>query len=259
MSWIIDAVHIPALPDTPSARFSRQLRRADDFIRLAVAAAEQLLDEHVLPPGPDPATGIVLGTAFGPMQTNFEVLGLIIDQNQTSPTLFSHSVFNSAAGYLARLFNIQGAGSTLTDFSWPFFQALAAGQSAIDSGRVRRCLVLQVETYSELLLEARQRICGSTSPWSPGATAWLLGNGPAPGARHLDQLEIHACPAPSTDLLTREEHLRIGETSSSLTHPLAAAAGLTELLRRPHMEKTTCILSASYGKVTLILDPGDPS
>ncbi len=37
-----------------------------------------------------------------------EVLDQVVNREQTSPTLFSHSVFNAASGYVARIFQLHG-------------------------------------------------------------------------------------------------------------------------------------------------------
>lgn len=174
---------------------SRQLRRSDDFIRLAVVAAHNLVtklqgENSQSPEQQIAVDGIVLGTSYGTMQTNFEVLDSVVSGQQTSPTLFSHSVFNSAAGYIGSIFAIQGQPLTLTDFSFPFFRALREGSLAIHSGRMESCLILQVETYSDLLQDGRSLLGAPTienpfrrehgsepTSWQPGVVAWLLQRG----------------------------------------------------------------------------------
>jgi hypothetical protein len=154
---------------------SRKLRRADDFIRLAAVAAFKTT--HPLRTQMDEISdkcGIVLGTAFGTMQTNFEVLDQIISEQPTSPTLFSHSVFNAAVGYLASIFGMRGCALTVTDFSFPFFKALQQGYLALLSGNIDYCLVLQVETYSDVLQDARKKRGFVFNEWQPGVVCWLL-------------------------------------------------------------------------------------
>ncbi|GAB4335723.1 MAG: hypothetical protein Kow0089_05570 [Desulfobulbaceae bacterium] len=239
---------LAGLPVEVPGRFARSLRRADDFIRLAVAATARVLPEEKA----QSATGLFLGTGFGPMQTNFDVLGLIVDEDQTSPTLFSHSVFNGAAGYIARLFEIPERSATFTDFSWPFFRALAEGCAAIERGELRRCLVLQVETYSDLLEEARQREGGEVAFWHAGAVAWLLsgeepGNGPV-----LDEIDITTASAPAEKLLHRNDSLVCDTQTGGCTTPLAAAAALTSMINGAGPASAfSCRLTAPYGTVRL--------
>lgn len=242
-----------------SGRFSSQLRRADDYIKLGVAGVEQ-----ICPPADDTRdkakTGLFVGTAFGPMQTNFDVLGLIVDEDQTSPTLFSHSVFNSAAGYIARLFGIAERTFSLTDFSWPFFRALAEGAGSIASGCLDRAIVLQVETYSDLLADARVRTEGESLPWQPGVVAWHLAAAGEGLGWQLETIDIHTLPAEPQDFIHRREILECEAGAITCASPLAAAATISELLQRTdNRAELNCRLSAPYGSVSLLLQPGSSS
>lgn len=252
----ITATHILSSPVDVPGKFAAQLRRADRFIRLGVTAADAVLVLADTQQEPDSRTGLFVGTAFGPMQTNFDVLGLIVDENQTSPTLFSHSVFNSAAGYIARLFQISGSSFSFTGFSFPFFQALAEGYSAIVTGRLDNCLVLQVETYSELLHDARKSTGTGASEWPQGAVAWYLTNHDGGAGSVLEKIDIDACASAPDDLLHRQEKLVCGEKSETCTTPLTAASALSSLLQTQTSEsRLQCLLSASYGSVSLTFLP----
>lgn len=251
--FIKAAVHVEGASLVIPRQFTTQLRRADDFIKLAVAAASKALDMYQGWQNLAEGSGLFVGTAFGPMQTNFDVLGLIVDENQTSPTLFSHSVFNSAAGYLARLFSIQGSSQTFTDFSYPFFQALAAGADAISSGRLKQCLVVQVEMYSELLIDARQRTGQSASTWTTGAVCWLLTSQDDRGWR-IDDISINHSPAAATEYLHRKEYLNINRDNIPCPTPLSAAITVADLLTRKNVDTGIAFtITAPYGSVGLKL------
>jgi len=252
---VMAAVHVDLSSMNIPKMFAPRLRRADDFTKLAVAAAHKAISKCEECQEGASESGLILGTAFGPMQTNFDVLALIIDDEQASPTLFSHSVFNSAAGYVAKLFNIQGSGLTLTDFSWPFFQALAHGSAAIRSGRLSRCLVLQVEIYSDLLVDARKRTGEDTGPWSAGAVAWFLaGRDNATQNCFVESINVDSRPAPSKNYLHREEQLCLGQEKLTCSDPLAAAMATTNLVQRNQdNKKTSCRITAPYGAVTITL------
>lgn len=250
-SCFIAGVDSVSLPILVSKQFAPQLRRADEYIKLGVAATEKVFPGLAADQENNRA-GLFVGTAFGPMQTNFDVLGLIVDEDQTSPTLFSHSVFNSAAGYIARLFGIAGSCFSFTDFGWPFFQALAEGHRAITSGRLDRCLVLQVETYSDLLIDARQRTETETDPWLPGAVAWHLATGGSGTGWNLKNIEINSVSAPPPTYLHRREELHQDGGTLACSTPLAAAASLTSIIQEPVSEQEcTCRVTAPYGSVTL--------
>ena len=252
---IVARTYYLAPPVEVPKHFTAKLRRADDFIKLGVAATAQVFPEPDEQQTPDHRTGLFVGTAFGPMQTNFDVLGLIVDEDQTSPTLFSHSVFNSAAGYIARLFNIPGSCFTFTDFNWPFFLALAEGYQAISSGRLEHCLVLQVENYSDLLLDARTRTGASTDEWHPGAVAWYLSSTAKSTGWQLEDVNVACKPAASVNLIHRQEELVIGQETILCTTPLAAAASVTRLIQEKNENEHTSRLTAPYGSVSLTFTP----
>ncbi len=257
MKPFITAVTELTFPPTGvSKQFAMQLRRADDHIKLGVSATEQVYPNHGEESGHSAATGLFVGTAFGPMQTNFDVLGLIVDEDQTSPTMFSHSVFNSAAGYIARLFNISGSCFSLTDFSWPFFQALDEGARAISSGRLSRCVVLQLETYSDLLIDARASTTASPGEWPQGAVAWLLSAEDNVTGWQLGSIEVATIPASPEYHLHRKEEFHSENGTSICSSPLAAAVSVTRLLQKTSPgNELNCRLTAPYGSVTLTFLP----
>ncbi len=197
----------------PSAQ--RILRRADDFIRLAVAAATEVLHGDS---GAD--IGLILCSSYGPMETNFDVLQMVIDGETVSPALFSHSVFNAAAGYIAAVCAIQGPLFTLTEFDLPFFRGLQQGWLAVDSGLMRRCLVMQVETYSRLLADAVTG-SGSREQWPSMAVCWSLEK---EGSCAMAMPEL----TPLADKRRSLAGSRVQEKECE--HPLAAACRLTETL-----------------------------
>lgn len=222
--------------EVPS-QLTRELRRADDFIRLAVVGGFKALAEA--PPrelAPE-ARGVFIGTAFGPLETNFQSLGSLINdgEGQISPTLFSHSVYNSAAGYAARLLDFQGPALTVTDYGWPFLIALEEARLAVASGRVERALVLGVEVYSELLADAyRRSFAGREAPWHKGAVVWVLDRAVAVESRLalLQKVEVTGVPCATGDYLTRAGELcRIdGRELVPDRHTLAAVESLSDLV-----------------------------
>lgn len=243
--------------DVP-AELLRHLRRADDFIRLAVLSAFQSFDQRTEIPWESPERcGLILGTSFGPMQTNFDVLDQIVSGEQTSPTLFSHSVFNAAVGYLCRIFNLRGSALTLTDFAYPFFQALQQGALAITSGQLDRCLVLQVETYSELLHDARMRIYqGEAAIWPVGSVCWLLEREDicTSSGCIVDSLNIEAEAVGGEAYLGCDGLLTQNGQNTPLSDPMSGADALTEIInQRENASCCDCRLTTSYGTVELSL------
>ncbi|MFU8818414.1 MAG: beta-ketoacyl synthase chain length factor [Desulfurivibrio sp.] len=176
----ISKVAIETGDSTIPASLLRDLRRADLFIQLAVLAGSAAL-------GPDQErdpsqTGVFLGTTTGPLDTNFRFLDSLFDngEGQASPTLFSHSVHNAAAGYVSRLLNLWGPVQTVTTPGWPFLVALAEAKTALELMPFTRALVLAVEEETQVLVEALNRRQGGKEATAPppnplrGAVAWLL-------------------------------------------------------------------------------------
>jgi hypothetical protein len=247
--FIAETACIQPGTDVP-ATLARDLRRADGFISLAVQAGYVVLgkESSILPRSG--CHGLVLGTAFGPMQTNFDVLDQVILQEQTSPTLFSHSVFNAAAGYLSRIFKLQGSMLTVTDFAFPFFQALQQGTIAIASGRLDTCLILQVETYSDVLADARARIIGNDpAQWQAGAVAWLLTRDN--GKHEIAAIDVRLQPSAGLHYLSITERLTSASHCLDLADPLASAVAVTRFLAESAREERNFHISAPYGHIEL--------
>lgn len=222
-----------AVPD----QLARQLRRADDFIRLAVVAGYSVLQSMAEPERDKERIGLFLGSAFGPMQTNFDVLDQVVSDQPVSPTIFSHSVFNGAAGYLASVFGIKGCAMTMTDFEGPFFRALEQGMLAVSTGKLDACLVLQVETYSRLLHDARKTHCQGSAEWQPGVICWLLESADcSSGKACVKSLRICQRPVDSGLQLSAGSRLQVmGQLSCSdkeyqVTEPLGAAHLLSQIV-----------------------------
>lgn len=120
----------------------RGLRRADRLSRMAVVAAHDAIvdnDSRVVAE----ETGVILATAFGPHCSTFRFLDEISEygDDQVSPTLFSHTVHNAAASYVAATLQLRGPTLTLTDFAFGFQHALLLARQWLDAGRCRHVLV----------------------------------------------------------------------------------------------------------------------
>lgn len=252
------------------AAVAPKLRRSDDFIRYGVSGVyeivrncgtlsgeQELAESDVLSD-----CGLIVATGFGTMQTNFDVLESVVFGQQTSPTLFSHSVFNSGAGYLSSIFSIDGPSLTLTDFAFPFFRGLQQGISGLEAGRVSRCLVLQIETYSELLHQGRREGLDGVAPceWQPGLVCWLLQTDDGEGCCRdncfrLDNLELLDKPLPSGNYLEFEEILAVKRLDSKIrdvkiNDPLGAAMEITRMVGEGiESDKLIFSLTADWGDV----------
>ena len=124
------------------------MRRADRFSKMAVLAAwDAVKDGGVEIEREGESLGIILATAFGPQVTAFQFLDEIIDYGDASvsPILFSHSVHNAAASYVASALGNRGPTLTVTQFDSSFHQALVLAGAWIQEGRCGKVLVGAVE------------------------------------------------------------------------------------------------------------------
>ncbi len=123
----------------------KKIRRADNFAKMAVSACIEACGNFEFSNVKN-SVSIILSTQFGPHVTTFKFLDNLLDYTETgvSPTVFSHSVHNAAASYIASFFGIIGQTLTITSFEDPLKQALVLadswleiGQSSVPRGRVK--------------------------------------------------------------------------------------------------------------------------
>jgi 3-oxoacyl-[acyl-carrier-protein] synthase II len=145
---------------------ARKLRRADRFSRMAVLGASDALADAGGSGGGGTTTGIIIATALGPHRTTFRFLDDMREYGdaQVSPTIFSHTVHNAAASYVAGSLALTGPVSTVTDFFFSFQQALLLGQLWLNEQRCERVLVGAVDelgTIMEYVCSRKLRLAGN--------------------------------------------------------------------------------------------------
>jgi 3-oxoacyl-[acyl-carrier-protein] synthase II len=120
-----------------------KLRRADRFSQMAVLAAWDALQDSGVRIEDASRVAIILATAFGPHVTTFKFLDDILNFGDagTSPTTFSHSVHNAAASYVALALGLRGSALTLSQFSFPFHEALRLADCWLAEDRCDHALV----------------------------------------------------------------------------------------------------------------------
>jgi 3-oxoacyl-[acyl-carrier-protein] synthase II len=132
-------------------------RRADRFSRMAVLAAWDAVQDSgirgITVDGNTVSLGVIVASAFGPHATTFRFLDDILDYGEAnvSPTAFSHSVHNAAASYIASVLNIRGPTITLSQFVFPFHQALILAQSWLSENRCDYVLVGSVDECGKVM------------------------------------------------------------------------------------------------------------
>jgi len=125
----------------------RSMRRADRFSKVAALAAWDAACDAGIAPGGRRRTGIVLASAFGPHVTTFKFLDDIIEYGcgGVSPTIFSHSVHNAAASYIAGLLDCHGPTQTVTRFGFSFHEALRLALAWLEEDRCDHVLLGAVD------------------------------------------------------------------------------------------------------------------
>jgi hypothetical protein len=235
----------------------KTLRRADGLTIQAVAAAAQAMAKAPSRELAPVEVGIFVGTAFGPLETNFRFLDTLLDggEGQTSPTLFSHSVHNMAAGYISRLLDLQGPALTMTTFAWPFLSALHTAWQFMAQKKVRRALVIAVEAKSAVLEDAIERIGASdhSAPIEKAVACVLDPVEWAPqGYPVLQDLEINERPCDPQNLLTREEETWTFQPSQCPTGPLDYALAVIKALM--HLQSKSVDDSLTFNITSLFGD-----
>jgi 3-oxoacyl-[acyl-carrier-protein] synthase II len=144
----------------------RKSRRADRFSKMALLAAWDAAHDSSLDlEAQSDSLGVILATGFGPHVTTFGFLDEIINygDGNVSPTIFSHSVHNAAASYIALALNSRGPTLTLTRYAFSFQEALMLAQCWIDQGRCQNVLVGCADvcgTAMEYICSKKLRIAG---------------------------------------------------------------------------------------------------
>ncbi len=131
----------------------RRMRRADRFSRLASLAARDAVQDGNAVFDDRRRVGIILASAFGPQVTTFKFLDNIIQYGDVgvSPTLFSHSVHNAAASYIAKILDVRGPTQTLTQFHFSMHQAFGLARMWLDEQRCRYVLVGAADECGEAM------------------------------------------------------------------------------------------------------------
>ncbi len=215
----------------------RGLRRSDPFIQLAVLAGHHALQQSGIMASCQPEdVGVCVGSTTGPLKTNFDFLDTLFDdgEGQASPTLFSHSVHNAAAGYVSRLLNLQGMSQTVTTNGWPFLAALSDARWSVVSGMLPYCLVLGIEESCPVLDEAAGRLVGKNDRLPQmGAVAWLLSANEQPGLT-LAEITIDEQYNDEVYLLSRDREVFSAsvELPSYSSGSLASCLSLTTAMER---------------------------
>jgi 3-oxoacyl-[acyl-carrier-protein] synthase II len=132
----------------------RKVRRADRLAKLAVFAAADALAEARLPETLDRSRlGLIVSSALGTHGTTFQFLDEILTYGDAgvSPTVFSHSVQNAPAAYIASALDLRGPALTLTQMPFAFHHGLLLAAGWLASGRCDQVLVGSMEELGAVM------------------------------------------------------------------------------------------------------------
>ena len=140
----------------------RALRRIDHFSKLALTGAYLAIKDAGLQSLNSKTTGLVICSGYGSTKTTFSFLDSIIDYGDacSSPTLFSNSVHNAAAGHISILLELEGPSLTVSQFEMSVPSALLSAIQWLREERVERVLFGAVDEYCDVLGYCYQRFFG---------------------------------------------------------------------------------------------------
>ena len=185
---VLDADTPPPRPAWMTAAASRRL---DPLARLACAAVDPLIVAH----GPFAEdTAVVFATAYGSVQSTLRFANDLAAYGDAggSPSAFTASVHNAAAGNLGELLGLHGQVATISHGSLSALAALRWALLLLAGGRATRALVVACDHHNAWTQQVVTELTGS--PWliAGGAMALLLEAGSGAGR----ELRLGEHPAP---------------------------------------------------------------
>jgi Beta-ketoacyl synthase, N-terminal domain len=144
------------LEDEAFARWQKEprLRRASPLTFFLIEAAAQALGP--MPPKDRAQTGLIIALSAGCLVYSSRFFQGILSSGQrtASPALFPETVFNSPGSHVAAVLGLNGAVYALCGDESAWIGALKTAAVWLRRGRVRQVLVLGVEEFDALVLDA---------------------------------------------------------------------------------------------------------
>jgi hypothetical protein len=167
------------LKDPAFARWQKEprLRRASPITFFMVEAAEQAL--RGVSPADRAQTGLVVALSAGCLVYSRRFYEGILRNGQrtASPALFPETVFNSPGSHVASVLGLNGAVDALCGDESAWISALKTAAIWLRRGRVRQVIVMGVEEFDPLVLDAYRSARWLRQPGfviSEGAAALLV-------------------------------------------------------------------------------------
>ena len=136
-----------------------KMRRMNNLSRLGLSAAKLALRDAGIE-SLDPATGVALGTAFGPVQTSVDYMQEYVEKGAAlaPPQLFAESVANAPGSHIAIELGLRGFNVTITQRESSALAAAMYASSQILKGMAPAALIGGVEEVNEMIFSVLDRI-----------------------------------------------------------------------------------------------------
>jgi len=162
----------------------RALRRIDHFSQLALTGSYLAVNDAGIDHLDSTKTGLVLCSGYGSARTTFSFLDSFIEDGDScaSPTLFSNSVHNAAAGHISIFMGLEGPSLTVSQFEMSVPSALLSAAQWLREGKAEQVLFGAVDEYCDVLGYCYRRFFGKRddrriAPLSPGLQSAVPGEG----------------------------------------------------------------------------------
>src|SRR5688572_26063608 len=154
-----------------------KMRRMNTLSRMGLSAAKLALRDAGIDTL-DPATGVALGTAFGPVQTSVDYMQEYVEKGAAlaPPQLFAESVANAPGSHIAIELGLRGFNVTITQRESSALAAAMYAATQLVKGTASAALIGGVEEANELLFSVLDRIGALAHDGAQGLT---LGEGSA--------------------------------------------------------------------------------
>ena len=149
-----DGLNLGTLPGEFQKFFPDQSPKyIDPLSLLAGIAAGRIFHPGDNPPKPDPEDAVILGTAFGALDSSmeFDRQALLKGPNSVNPMEFPNTVANAAGSRIGIWLQLKGPNVTLTNGGTSFIDALGFAWEGMNGGLFRRCLVGAADKVPDFL------------------------------------------------------------------------------------------------------------
>lgn len=137
-----------------------KLRRMSALSRYAMAAARMAVDDRGSAPEDPAATGVAIGTAFGPVQTSVDYMREYVEKGASlaPPQLFAESVANAPGSHVAIEYGFRAFNFTLTQRESSALAAAMYASLQIVKGSAGTVLIGGIDEANEMLFSVLDRV-----------------------------------------------------------------------------------------------------